>query len=212
MDSERGFRRCARCAQDFPLSENVFYVFPAGKIDSYCNSCRNIMKRERRTRDPEKTRESTRRSVTKFRLNNPEYYEAYQRQWAAENPDKVATYRDRQIEKNRLTNFRVKSKYGITPDQVEGLREFQQGLCPLCEKPICRFPTEGERKEFIDHDHATGYVRGLLCPQCNSFLGWLEKRRDRITTYLDTPPAAQVGIKCTTPRLQEDARRLRGDN
>ncbi len=53
---------------------------------------------------------------------------------------------------------------GTTPEDYRKVWEAQEGLCAICERrPI----------EHIDHDHATGEFRGLLCPQCNTGLGKL---------------------------------------
>ena len=62
---------------------------------------------------------------------------------------------------------------GLTPEQIQSIREAQHNLCAICESPD---PTD------LDHCHKTGSVRWLLCKHCNRGLGafrdnpeWLEK-------------------------------------
>lgn len=54
--------------------------------------------------------------------------------------------------------------------------------CPKCTKSLpledgkCKIcGVVPEKKLHVDHDHATGKVRGLLCPPCNKQLGYFEK-------------------------------------
>lgn len=62
-------------------------------------------------------------------------------------------------------------KYGITLEQYEALRESQGGGCAICKATI----GEAKRKRalFVDHDHKTKRVRGLLCMRCNTAIGYL---------------------------------------
>ena len=55
-----------------------------------------------------------------------------------------------------------KWRYGLENDDYERMLANQQGRCAICNK---------YRKLFVDHDHATGVVRALLCMQCNSAIG-----------------------------------------
>jgi hypothetical protein len=80
--------------------------------------------------------------------------------------------------------------YGLTIEQYEALYEAQGGVCYLCQRA-----TGKTRRLAVDHDHATGYVRGLLCKPCNSMLAHL--RDDpiafmRSARYLQYPIAHKV--------------------
>lgn len=81
-------------------------------------------------------------------------------------------------------------RYGITPEQYWALYEAQGGSCYICQRA-----TGKTKKLAVDHDHKTGYVRGLLCGPCNNILGHLRDDRDaafRVMDYLIYPPAYDV--------------------
>lgn len=62
-------------------------------------------------------------------------------------------------------NAKLKYKYKMTLDDYEKMLKDQGGVCVICR----RYPEE--RDLCVDHDHATGLVRGLLCDLCNRMLG-----------------------------------------
>ena len=65
----------------------------------------------------------------------------------------------------------LKRMYGITLDDYRRMVSERCGLCDICGEP----PTSGIGQCLqVDHDHATGKVRGLLCWPCNRRLGHLE--------------------------------------
>lgn len=59
----------------------------------------------------------------------------------------------------------LKRKYGVTPEDVEGMRVAQGDRCMICQK---------KRKLVVDHNHNTNKVRGLLCSKCNIAVGLLD--------------------------------------
>lgn len=55
----------------------------------------------------------------------------------------------------------VEKVYNLTAAQYDALLELQGGRCAICRnKP-------GKKRLAVDHDHATGLVRGLLCGKDN---------------------------------------------
>jgi hypothetical protein len=86
--------------------------------------------------------------------------------------------------------------YGLKPGQYEQLYGAQNGVCA-----ICRRATGKTRALSVDHDHATGFVRGLLCSPCNKILGHLRDDPNialGIYFYLENPPAIKE-IGCVKP-------------
>ena len=43
----------------------------------------------------------------------------------------------------------------------------QKHICPLCKGSM----KAGQKKPALDHDHITGYIRDVLCLNCNQFEG-----------------------------------------
>lgn len=62
----------------------------------------------------------------------------------------------------------LKKKYGITEGDYGALLASQGGVCAICRSDNSR---SSYKKFHVDHSHATGKVRGLLCSQCNVGLG-----------------------------------------
>lgn len=108
-----------------------------------------------------------------WQARHPEKYRAKQARWRAKNKDKIAGYARRYAEKRDPIKTQdswrrtwIKSRYGITTEQYEAKLLEQNGVCR-----ICGGTNKSGRRLHIDHDHATGVVRDLLCAGCNSGLG-----------------------------------------
>lgn len=60
----------------------------------------------------------------------------------------------------------IQHRYGLNMRQYKTLLELQDNRCAICRQE------EQKRSHLsVDHDHATGKVRGLLCDDCNNMLG-----------------------------------------
>jgi hypothetical protein len=62
--------------------------------------------------------------------------------------------------------------FGITQEVYEQMAERQDCRCAICgthENQLVS--SNGRRTLYVDHDHATGAIRELLCRYCNTLLG-----------------------------------------
>lgn len=84
--------------------------------------------------------------------------------------DKVAVLNKTPRRKEYMRNHQFKRLYNISCLEYDRLYQVQQGQCAICR----RHQTELKAKFFVDHDHNTGLVRGLLCPRCNTKLSGVE--------------------------------------
>lgn len=91
------------------------------------------------------------------RRSDPEYAKE------ADRRHREAARRFRKTSPDRVKNTRLRSAYGIDLLTYQTMLAAQQGACAICRGVGCKL--------FVDHDHATGKVRGLLCSACNLLLG-----------------------------------------
>lgn len=97
--------------------------------------------------------------LLKSRCNTCLYQE--HRRWVDDNPERVRGYR----EKDSWTIVKRCARRNITPEQLVNRYEQQEECCAICKKHIALDDSA------IDHNHATGEFRGVLCKQCNRALG-----------------------------------------
>lgn len=69
--------------------------------------------------------------------------------------------------------------YGLTPEGFLDLLERQGHACAVCSTSI------GDESALVDHDHASGVIRGLLCRPCNSGIGHLRDDPDLVRAALE---------------------------
>lgn len=58
--------------------------------------------------------------------------------------------------------YHLKRRYGISAEEADEMLKAQGGVCAICRVAPA---------VHVDHDHATGVVRALLCFNCNGGLG-----------------------------------------
>ena len=75
----------------------------------------------------------------------------------------VSGHKYKALHKERARTLRRFRDFGLAPEAFDVLLDIQRGACAICRVPMA--------SPHVDHDHATGRVRGLLCSGCNRGLG-----------------------------------------
>jgi hypothetical protein len=89
-----------------------------------------------------------------------EYKRQFMREYRKKNPEKMKA-------------IDLKKRFGISLEHYYEMLEKQNHICAICKRPenAVDHRTGLPRALAVDHCHATGKVRGLLCTQCNRGLG-----------------------------------------
>lgn len=208
-------KRCPACREVKTAAAFRRCAVRADGLQSQCAECMNGNARgkyARRPHAPAKPRAKkvySERTCTEcpavFRGNSPNQEtcgpaclltaQARKRREYNKHPDvKARNVRAAQLHASRFPTHRralhLRQKYGLTLAQYEAMRDEQGGLCAICRRP------PDVKGLAVDHDHATGSVRALLCGNCNTALGKFgdspELMRAAIA-YLDEHSSKSVG-------------------
>lgn len=120
-----------------------------------------------RKANPEKIREIQRRSNAKRSLD-PNFSEAKRNYQALYREANAETLRHKERER----------KFGITSETYSLMLQRQNGVCAICGNPETATRFGVVKALSVDHCHATGRIRGLLCSDCNTGIG---KLKDNVT-------------------------------
>lgn len=125
---------------------------------------------------PYKDRETKRAKGREYYAANAERVKAKTQEWRAQNPEYAAEYYEAHRDYYRRAQYQ--RSYGLSLEDLDRMKQEQGGNCKVCQKPFDNI------RMVVDHDHATNQVRGLLCQNCNTRLGWYEKFRKVIECYV----------------------------
>ena len=74
------------------------------------------------------------------------------------------------IQRHKANMSSMFHSYAIQEKQFQEMMNVQKGICAICNIDFGDLPI----RAALDHCHATGKVRGLLCKDCNTLLGKIE--------------------------------------
>lgn len=139
--------------------------------ETQCRACKYAYTKRWRAKNKQKVKRSRRL----WRLKNRSKVLAAKVRYRKRHPERAraqvrAAHQKRgKIYKRRQYFSLMEERYGLTKKQIRDQLKQQNHRCAICgNKQKC-----GKRRRlYIDHDHATGKFRGLLCFSCNSLLGF----------------------------------------
>ena len=164
------YRWCKQCVSAYRKGLNYPSLTEGTKVCSICGIEKSVLEFSR-----EKTAKSGLQSACKCCIG--------EKQRSPESKIKRKEYRKRPEErtksierskryyakvenKERKASRLLMQKYGITLEDKIKLLMDQQGVCAICEKEIYN-----PQDAYVDHNHVTGKIRGILCSECNLGLG-----------------------------------------
>jgi len=111
--------------------------------------------------------------MRRWRAQNPERAKEIDRSYRARHPNECRRRNREWAAKNPVALKRIKfalrlKKYGINVEDWARMFHAQDGRCAGCRESL----RDGWHTA-IDHCHATGKFRGLLCIRCNRSIGVL---------------------------------------
>ena len=132
--------------------------------------------------------------LAKYRQKNSEIIKIKQREYREKNRSALSQKRKEYREKNkeslaiyakgyfsnlRKTNpdkaksYHLKFDYGINVNEYNRILDEQNGVCGICGKIESEMHRVTKKVKLlsVDHEHASGKVRGLLCSKCNRGIG-----------------------------------------
>lgn len=162
---------CKRC-----LIEKTYSDFHKNKQTKdgyavYCKPCKSALDKEWTYANPERVDKRNKRAKD-WRATNPLRSKQLIKEWKEKNPDRKWLL----DKKNHLWTH-----YRLTIEDYQEMFDKQNGKCYICYET---------KKLVVDHDHKCcngklscgKCVRGLICHNCNTLVGFLE-RNDNLIDY-----------------------------
>jgi hypothetical protein len=163
-------KTCPRCGETRSVADfGRNRTLPGGLSFYYCKPCMRLTARAHYRK---------RREATGFTVREPDASPPGYKRCSACQESKPLTefHKNRRSSSGHMSccktcravidsDMRLPREYGITRMDLDALLEGQRGLCAICERRTA---------VHVDHDHATGRVRGVLCFACNVALGHLQ--------------------------------------
>lgn len=100
---------------------------------------------------------------------------------------------------DHIKDVMLKRKYGLPIGEYDRLFKLQEGKCKICNRVGLTLNGSIDKKKthklVVDHNHDTNDIRGLLCNNCNSGIGFFYDNPDFLRSaieYLQTANSKEL--------------------
>lgn len=147
-------------------------------------------------------RKNNKEKIMVYQERTKEQKAAYARTYYRANREKILALNGKNRRKARSAGKHwgldgyLKKQYGITADDYHRMHESQDGVCAICLQPETAIVRRNAARLAVDHCHATGRIRALLCRRCNQMIGSAEDSAElmsRAACYLRRHAAVEKG-------------------
>lgn len=139
---------CTRCKNEESLSN---FHRDKASIDGHMGWCKPCQLKANKIWKME-NRDRVKKESSDYSKSNREKINARRRERHSQNP-------------SIRRHGHIRRTYGLSVEEYESLLKSQDGKCAICRR---------ESKLHVDHNHANGKVRALLCFACNTGLGMFD--------------------------------------
>jgi hypothetical protein len=164
-------KKCITCNLEKPI-ELFYFRKDTGKRRSQCSSCYKKYDGSRLLKSKELAEDITNGIKLCPRCNIKKPLSDFNKDSSTTHGYVVSckvckeVYRKNNLEKINLQ--RINKIYNLSKLEYDNLIKSQNNKCAICNKEHL---DNTKNKLFIDHNHTSGKVRGLLCHHCNVALG-----------------------------------------
>jgi len=163
-------KSCSRCLVDTPISGFNRRKASKSGFAAECKLCASARARKAHAENPARSARWKRDQYHR----DPKKDNAKGRKWYLENKDKAAAGKRAYV---------LRKHFGIGADEYQSMLDHQGGRC--ANVGCSGIPVKKKTSLCVDHNHATGAVRGLLCHNCNLALGHVDDNIDSLYGLID---------------------------
>lgn len=163
-------KQCTRCERILPDDDFRIRSDKSGTRQRICRRCECEYSNSYAKLHRKRITENVREYQKDYKQKNKKHLNDIQRRRYHEVVDERHSYYSLYRNTDRTRNFYLQRRYGITLNEFNEKLKQQNNGCAICGSVNGKANKRNDRLT-VDHNHATGELRGILCHKCNFGLG-----------------------------------------